>query len=904
MSQRKWKVAVLAIALSAVGSSVLSAVENPADWLLPLPEVDRDPRIPTLEQIAGHRWAHDISSHAEIERYLRALSAAAPDRTKLVPYGQTIEKRTLYYLVITSPKNLARISEIQAANLRLADPRVTTPEQATAIAQSNPAIVWMAYGVHGDEISSGDAAILTAYHLVADRRDSTRALLDKLVVIIDPMQNPDGRDRFVNFHRESRGIAPDPDPLAAERVQRWAFGRFNHYLFDMNRDWFLQTQAETRDRVAAYLQWQPQVTIDAHEMGPNSEYYFDPPADPILELITPKQREWFGRFGTRQGRRFDQFGFPYTTREVYDAFYPGYGSTWPTLHGSIGILWEQAGARGLVVDREDQKKLYFHDGVRHHYISSLSTIETAAATAGDLLHDFYDYRASAIALGRDGPVRDYILLNGSTPARAARLAKLLVANGIEVRKLKSPATVKARANTESTAADRSAPAGSYHVTVAQPAGRLARSLLDAQFDMGEPFRKRQLDRKVRRLGDEIYDLTAWSLPLAFGITSLAIDGPFKIDSERAPAPRASGAVSGPAKAKVGYLIHAEDDAPMIALAKMLSLGYRVHVLDQPTKLGGENFAKGTLLVRTVENPESLHEIVHELAGEFGLSVTATDTGLVDEGAGLGGVFVTWIKPPKIAMLIDRPAAPSVGHTWYLFDQVWKYPATRIPGAAFAELDLAKYNVVILPDGRYPGPLGEPFVARLKDWVRGGGTLILVKGAALWATEKTAGLLASKPVKKPVKNPGDSSAVTEPDKKPPSTEKADKPAAEPKGEPEKNEETPDPVPGAFLRATVYDDHFVTFGSPPVITTLINTDLILTPLKPTDGRNLVNFVPKDPLVSGFCWPQTLELLSGKPLVVYQSLGKGHVIAFADDPNYRGMSPTTQRFFLNAVFLGPGH
>ena len=284
----------------------------------------------------------------------------------------------------------------------------------------------------------------------------------------------------------------------------------------MNRDWFLQTQVETQTRIAAYLQWQPHVTIDAHEMGSNSEYYFDPPADPILELITPKQREWFARFGTRQGRRFDQYGFPYTSREVYDAFYPGYGSTWPTLHGSIGILWEQAGARGLVIDRDDQKKLHYHDGVRHHYVSSISTVETAAAMGKELVKDFYDYRASAIALGRDGPVRDYVLLPGSTPARAARLAQLLVNNGIEVRRVTEPAAPSRRKGAiDDAAKDWTVPAGSYHVTVAQPAGRLARSLLDSRFDMGEAFRKRQLDRKVRRLDDEIYDLTA--LVVAAGV---------------------------------------------------------------------------------------------------------------------------------------------------------------------------------------------------------------------------------------------------------------------------------------------------------------------------------------------------------------------------------------------------
>jgi hypothetical protein len=895
---------LLGIAAGSLDLTARAAEKDTPGWLLPMPEVDADPKVPTLKEQIGHGWGEDISTHAEIERYIRALSAAAADRTRLVRYGQTIERRGLYYLVISSPRNVARLEEIRAANLRLADPRKTTPDEARALTDSTPAIVWLAYGVHGDEISSGDAALVTAYHLLADRRASTREMLEKVVVIIDPMQNPDGRDRFVNFHRENRGVAPDPEPLAAERVQRWAGGRFNHYLFDMNRDWFLQTQVETRTKISAYLEWQPHVMVDAHEMGSNSEYYFDPPADPILELITPTQRDWFATFGSRQGRRFDEYGFPYTSREVYDAFYPGYGSTWPTLHGSIGILWEQAGARGLVIDREDQTKLHYHDGVRHHYVSSISSIETAAALHQKLVVDFHQYRASAVTLGREGPVRDYFLLAGTTPARAAALARLLAKNGVEVRRVQKTGTVKARGGIETALKEWTVPAGSYHVTLAQPAGRLVRSLLEPRFDMGEAFRKRQLDRRVRRLNDEIYDLTAWSLPLAFGITSVAAPGPSQIESEPVTPNRATGTVSGPARARVGYLIRAEDDAAMVALCDLIRHDYRVHVFDQPTALSGEKFGKGTLLLRTNENADSLHEAIRRAATEHGLTVRATDSGLVDEGTGLGGFAVTWVKPPRVAMLVDRPASPFAGHTWYLFDQVWRYPLTRVPGSAVAELDLPKYNVLILPDGRYPGPLGEPLVARLKEWVRGGGTLILIKGAAAWATEKSVGLLASKPVKRIVKS--EPLATPEADKK--AGDKIEKPpvavAAEPKPDSEKTEETPDAVPGAFLRAAVYDDHFVTFGVPPEILPMVTTDLILAPLKPTDGRNLVNFVSADLLASGFCWPQTLELLAGKPLVLYQSLGKGHIVAFADDPNYRAMTPTAQRLFVNAVFLGPGH
>jgi hypothetical protein len=898
----RWlSVALLCLILVGAAQADDPVVRSSPTWLLPMPELDADPKLPTLKAVVGHGWGEDISTHAEVERYLHALSIAAPDRARLIEHGQTAERRGLSHLIITSTKNLARIEAIREANLRLADPRRTSPEEAKAIIASTPAIIWIAYGVHGDEISSTDAALLTAYHLLADRRATTVAMLEKVVVILDPLQNPDGRDRFVNGHREGRGVAPDPEPYAAERVQRGPAGRFNHYLFDMNRDWFLQTQAETRARTAAFLHWQPHVFIDAHEMGQNSEYYFDPPADPILELITSKQRDWFARFGRNQGRRFDEFGFPYTSRELFDAFYPGYGSSWPVLHGSIGILWEQAGARGLVVDREDGRKLYFRDGVRHHYVSSLSTVETAASSGQDLLRDYYDYRATAIALGREGPIRDYVLLPGATPARAARLAQLLIRNGIEVRRVTAPSTLKARDTLVGATKDWTVPAGAYHVPIAQPAGRLARSLLDPRFDMGEAFRKRQLDRKSRRLDDEIYDLTAWSLPFAFGLTSLAVEGAATIASEPEPNPIAPGRVVGPERARVGYLVSAADESALVALGTLLQAGFRAHVFDEPTTLGGIKFAKGTLLFRTAENPDTLHDAIRRAASEHALTVHATDTGLVDEGTGLGGFGVSWVKPPRVALMVDRPASPFAGHTWYLFDQVWKYPLTRVPGSSLSQLELSKYNVLILPDGKYPGPLNDAFVARLKLWVRDGGTLILVRGASEWATEKSVGLLASKPVKKVVKPPGD--PKPEPDKK--TAEKSDKPAeTKADEEKEKSEETPDAVPGAFFRASVYDDHFVTFGSPAEVIPLVSTDLILAPLKPTDGRNLVNFAPRDLMVSGFCWPQTLELMAGKPLVLYQSLGKGHVVAFADDPNYRAMTPTTQRFFLNAVFFGPGH
>jgi hypothetical protein len=307
-----------------------------------------------------------------------------------------------------------------------------------------------------------------------------------------------------------------------------------------------------------------------------------------------------------------------------------------------------------------------------------------------------------------------------------------------------------------------------------------------------------------------------------------------------------------------------------------------------------------LILKVHENSEQVHDQVITAANNFGLKVLATDTGLVDQGAHLGGPDVRWVKPPRVAMLVDRPTSYTSGHTWYLFDQVWQYPVTRVAGRALGNLDLSKYNVLILPDGNYSDAEapGERTVNRLKDWVRSGGTLIAIKGAAAWAAGDKVKLLATKVEKKPMK-PGDSKTTAEPAESAPAAPGTSPGAERQEGEP------PDPVPGAFLHASVYDDHWITFGMNRTTDVLVNTNLVLSPLKPMDGRNLVTFAASDNLLrSGFCWPETLKQMAGKPFVLYQSLGDGHVVGFVDDPNFRAMCPEVQRLFLNAVLLGPGH
>ncbi len=799
-------------------------------------------------------------------------------------YGESYEGRSLNYLVISSPENIARLDEIRANNLRIAsspdDPKVDS------IIEDAPAIVWLAYCVHGNEISPSDAALITAYHLLADQRDETKALLKNLVVVIDPLQNPDGRDRFVNVFRESRGLFQQSYPAANEHTERWPSGRSNHYWFDMNRDWFRHSQQEVKAKVAAYLDWQPQMYVDAHEMGRNSTFYFPPPSDPKNPYLLPSQHEWFGKLGKHQAGWFDQYGFGYMTREVFDAFYPGYGSEWPTLQGGLGILWEQASARGAVIDRDDETRLTYHDGVRNHYISGLATLEFAAKNRISLLKHFQEAKSSAIKFGREGDITHYFL-STARPQRSAKLAAMLARNGIEVRVLGKSIQVNCTDIKNGQEKMRTVAAGSFHISVAQPNARLIRALLDRRVEMDDKFLRRQLERNQLRLPDEIYDVTAWSMPMAFDVDCMATGTKEKInselwssDSEKAPVELA--------EAKVAYLIPPTDGAVQ-ATSFMIQNGIRVHVCDEKFRINDRSFDRGTLIVKVAGNAEDLHAQIAKVCNEFQIEAVATDTAYVQDGANFGGPHVHWVRPPKVLLVVNQPTNYSSGHTWHLFDQVLNYPTTRVKGSDFARVDLSKFNTIVLPDGGYSESrgFGKSVAADLKKWVAAGGTLITMRGATSWATGEDIGLVKNKVVKRKVAAPLKSTAME--------TDKKEEP----------DEVTPDNVPGAFFRASVFQKHWVTFGYQNDLDVFYTGRLILSPTKEIDGRSLVSFGKRDSLLSsGFCWPASLDLLAETPYVVYRSSGQGHIISFTDDPNFRAMYPSLQRLFINAAIFGAAH
>lgn len=861
-----------------------------------------DPAIPTHRKVLGYEPGERITTHDGILRYLNALAAATP-RLKLFEYGETWEGRKLVYAALGSEANMRRLPEIRASIERLADPRKTPAPEARKLAANLPAVVWLAYGVHGNEISSPDAALLACYHLLAARNDKmAEQILANVLLLVTPIQNPDGRERFIHHFEQNRGPEPDASPAAAERNEAWPGGRSNHYLFDMNRDWVALTQPEIRDQVKALLKWHPQVFVDLHEMGSDHTYFFAPDADPYNPHLTREQRESLSLFGKNNARWFDQFGIDYFTRDVFDAFYPGYGASWPAYHGAIAMTYEQASVRGLVVRKSNGNLLHFRDSVRHHFVASLSTAETAARNREKLLDGFYRYRATAIEEGTNEPVKEYVLPRGRDASATDKLAGLLVRHGVEV----------ARATSPFSNGGREFPAGSYVVRLAQPAKRLIRTLLDPAVPMDAPFLAAEENRRRARRPSEIYDVTAWSLPLMFNVEAVPCaqvsQGQFQPATRELILP---GEVRG--KAAVAYLVSWGSAAAGRLLATALRQNLRVLSSDKPFTLNSTKYPSGTLIFKLNENPPDLHERLTALARSTGAAVEATGTGWVEEGVNFGSRWVVHVRKPAIAMAWDNPVSSSAaGATRYVLERQFGYPVTAIRTQHLSQADLSKFHVLILPPGgNYAQVLGPAGIRRIKEWVSTGGTLVATGAAVSFLAEKGVELLAVAQE--------DLYREAEP-------KKAETPSAPAPGEPpsaarvpgrllasesdfrkaiQAEKEPPDGVSGVLVRARFDPDHWITAGMGETVTALIAGRSIYSPIKLDKGVNAAYFdAPDEVLASGYLWEENRKQLAFKPLLIVQPEGRGNVVGFTADPTFRAYMDGLNVLFLNAVFRGPSH
>ena len=863
-----------------------------------LPGTSYDSAVPTLRSVVGHDWGEKITTHHEAERYLQALQQALPARTRLIRYGETWQGRSLYILAVGSPETIGRLDRIQAGMARLADPRRVSSNEASTLIETLPSTVWLICGVHGNEISSVDAGLLTAYHLLAAREEKVaRLAASNTLVFLDPMQNPDGRDRFIHYFRQNLGRFAQSDLQSAEHNEVWPSGRVNHYLFDMNRDWFAQTQPETRGRAQFYLNWFPQVVADLHEMGTQSSYYFAPPALPWNPNLTRMQTDWLTRIGQNNAAWFDRFGFDYYTRENYDSFYPGYGEGWPLFHGSLGMTYEQASVRGLLAERDDETVMSYRDSVHHHFIAALSTIETTATQRQALLRHFYEHRRTAIEEGKTEPVKEYILTGGQDPNRAARLAGLLMRSGIEVRQAQAAfRNPRTRDYDQEELLPREFPAGTYLVRLDQPAKRLAKTLLDRRTLQDKEFLDEQQRRNRLRQREQFYDVTAWSLPYLFDLPCYQAEQVSEVATRvLTEIPTPVGSVRG-GPAKLAYLIPWGSQSAAAALAAMFLEEIRVHSTDRPLTLAGRSYPAGTLIVKVKDNPADLYDRLKKIAATHGVDVDPTNSAWVEAGPNFGSNAVHYLKRPRVALVYHQPTrANSAGWVRYLIEQRYGYPVTTLRADQLRSFDLRRYDVIILPDvaGSYSGAFGDG--AFLRDWVQRGGTLIGLGGAVNWLAEERVNLLATRREKREKEKEGGKSALPKDGTAQDPVEKAIEPV----------DEYPSETPGALLRVRVNREHWLGFGYGETTTVMVESDRIFSLLKLDRGTNVGVYLPEEKMVaSGHLWEDARRQLPNKAFLLHARLGQGHVIGFAEDPNYRAFMDGLNGMMMNAVFLSPGH
>ena len=872
-------------ALVLVAAVADSADFPPAEELWP--GAVHDPAIPTLATVVGHAAGEDVTSPEGIALYLGELHRAAPERTRLIEYARSWEGRPLHLLVIGSPERMAEIERVKADLVRFAEPRGLAPAERVALLARLPVVTWLAHAVHGNEISSPDAALALAHHLLAARGDAEVDLvLAESLVLVDPLQNPDGRARFLHQNLLGRAAEPDPEPAAAEHDEPWPGGRSNHYLFDMNRDWFALTQPETRGRVALALEWFPHVAVDLHEMGGNSSYFFAPPAVPDNPHLSAAQKRWLETFGRANAASFDARGFPYFVREIYDSFYPGYGESWPFFQGAIGMTFEQASARGLVYRRDDESLLSFRRGVVQHATAAMTTAVTAARHREALLADYFDYRRSAVAEGERGAVREYVLVPDADPARAERLALLLASQGVEVRRAAESVRVGARAVS----------AGAYLVSAAQPAGRLVHNLLAAHTPIAVDFVAEQERRRKEHLADQIYDVTAWSLPLLYDVECLVSATAITARAEPvAAAP--SAPVPALAPARVGYLVP-WGAAAAAAVAEALDGGLVARVAGEPLTLGGRRFGVGTVLFRASENGADLAAQLGAVAARHGAEVVAIESGWVDGGISLGSNRMRPLRAPRVLLAWDRPASSlSAGWARWVLERRYGLRVSAVRTASLGRVDLHRYDAVVLPAGDYSEHLDESERERLRAWMSAGGTLVTLGEASRWAARGRGGLLATTTELK-----GGAPEVKD--------EKKDgEPAAAGGGpfdyetaiRPER--ERPDVTSGAIARIELDLTHWLAAGTDGEIQAMVEGRRIFTPIRLDEGRNVGIYAARERVVaSGLVWPGVAEQLARKAYLVDQPVGDGRLVAFAEDPNFRGYAEATELLFANAVLLGP--
>ncbi len=791
-------------------------------------------------EFLGYELGTEFTRHHQVVDYYKYLAENASDRVKLVEYGKTNERRPLIVAFVSTSENMANLESIRLEHMM----------NTTGQGSPTKAVVWLSYNVHGNESVSSEASMQTTYELLT----SKSAYLENTVVIIDPCINPDGRDRYVNWYNQFKNTPHNIDPNSKEHHEGWLNGRSNHYMFDLNRDWAWLTQIESQQRIKVFNQWLPHVHVDFHEQGVNNPYYFAPAAEPFHEVVTDFQRDFQITIGKNHAKYFDANGWFYFTKEVFDLLYPSYGDTYPTYNGGIGMTYEQGGSgrAGLGVRTFIGDTLTLHDRIAHHLTTGLSTVEVASKNTEKLNREFKKFYQE-----KSFKYKSYVM-NGD-PDKIDALANLLRSHEIKYGWAKE-GTAKGHLYSSGKLGSIKTTPSSLVVSSDQAKGTLAQVLL-------EPSTK---------LSDSLtYDITAWSLPYAYGLEAIASQA--LVES----VPSGDWEIFPPMSANINldtyaYISDWSSMKDARFLTALLNENIRVRFAKNPFRAEGKKFDRGSLIITKGDNKnhKDFLETLSRVANNTRTILTPANTGFVEKGNDFGSSYVPMITDTKIAMLSGEPVSTlEFGEIWHFFEQQLHYPLTILDTEYYDEVDLSEYDVLILPNGWYSQFFTKEKRQELKDFVSNGGKLIAMEGAIKGINGENGFAIKEKETKK------DSTENILP------------------YEDAERENIKNAITGAIFKTKVDQTHPLAYGYGDRYFTLKLSDDAFEKLETGTVVYLENANSK---VAGFAGSEAKKKIANTMVFGVEEVGKGQVIYMVDNPLFRGFWENGKLFFVNALFM----
>jgi len=819
-------------------------------------DVTYNTAIPTPEQVIGHHVGEWHITHDRLVNYMKAIAAASPDRVKLEVMGTTYETRPQLLLIFSSKKNLDNLEQIRQQHLALADPIAA----ASLNTDNMPAVIWIGHSIHGNESSGANASLLSAYYLAAAQGKKIDELLDDVVILFDPSFNPDGLQRFstwVNQHR-SKNLVTDPNSREFNEV--WPGGRFNHYWFDLNRDWLAGVHPESQNRLKKFQAWRPNILTDHHEQGSNASFFFQPGVAARVNPLTPeKNQQLTARIATFHAKFLDKIGSLYFTKENYDDFYYGKGSTYPDVQGCIGILFEQASSRGHA-QQTANGILRFPFTIRNQFTTTLSTLEATVSLRKELLNYQRDFFKMTLQEGNSAANKAWIVGEATDKARTTHFIEMLLRHKIEVYELNTSISAD-NFNFEK--------GGAYIIPANQPQYRLLRGIFDKTLTYHDSL---------------FYDITAWTMPLAFGLPYAELNAVkytagvkgSRVDSVAMPI----GSVKGAATNYVYAFEWNEMYAPRM-LYELTDNGILAKVASNPFEAtvegGNRKFNYGTIIIPVAlqkTDAGKLFNLIKESAEKNGITVYPLTTGMSVSGVDLGSASFLNISKPSVAMLVGPGASPTdAGEVWHLLDQRFNMPVSLLEISVFNRAELNKYNTIIIAGGSY----NELNKDKLRAWVQNGGNLICLQDAVQWAAQNSITNITFKKVPSAI----DSSLEL--------------PYATKMGR-----EGSQLNYGGIFRAGIDLTHPLFYGYQQPYIDLFKTGKTFPEKSKNPYANPAVY-GNTPLQSGYISKENYAAIKNSAAVIVSGIGSGKVISIADNPNFRAFWLGGTKLMMNAIFFG---